>query len=241
MEYLLDNLVCYNEEKRLLTNKDSGIKLSVTAARLLTLMIENNHAKIARNNILYHVWEKHDLVASDHNLNRNISIVRKALQDLGLINVIETVPKQGFIFHCEVQSVSPSPINSSSKALNVFSSSLILKVNAIVLFLLSTMSLLVYFFYDEHDNAMYKYKAVGACNVYVDKHLSRPNYVSAFFETALGKSIADSCNHNSKIIYFDDNKATLNTKAYSTHVAVCENNKIRGGYECKNYINFNNL
>ncbi|ENF6040670.1 winged helix-turn-helix domain-containing protein [Citrobacter amalonaticus] len=241
MEYLLDNLVRYSEEQRLLTNKDDEIKLSVTSARLLTLMIENNHAKIARNDILYLVWEKHDLVASEHNLNRNISILRKALQDLGLKNVIETVPKQGFIFHCEVQSVGTSLNNSYSKVLNVFSSGYILKISTLILILLSTMLLLVYYLHDENVNSMHKYKTVGACDVYIDKNLSHPDYVSTFFETALGKRITESCNHNSKIIYFDDNKATLNTKAYSTHVAVCESNKLRGSYECENYINFNNL
>ena len=83
MNYLLENSVHYNEESRALENDNTEIILPVSAARLLSLLLQRNKEQLSRNEILEKVWEQHGLVASNHNLNRNISIPNKP-QDAGL-------------------------------------------------------------------------------------------------------------------------------------------------------------
>lgn len=54
-------------------------------------------------------------MASNHNLNRNVSILRKTLQELGLSDIIETIPKQGFRLHCDFKLVAPVQENNTKK------------------------------------------------------------------------------------------------------------------------------
>ncbi|MFP8620191.1 winged helix-turn-helix domain-containing protein [Klebsiella grimontii] len=88
MNYLLENSVHYNEESRTLKNDNTEIILPVSAARLLSLLLQKNNEQLSRNEILEKVWEQYGLVASNHNLNRNVSILRKTLQELGLSDII---------------------------------------------------------------------------------------------------------------------------------------------------------
>lgn len=48
--------------------------------------------------LLQQVWEVYGQVASNHNLNNNISVLRKLLAGLGEENIIVTQPKIGFHF-----------------------------------------------------------------------------------------------------------------------------------------------
>lgn len=77
MNYLLENSVHYNEESRALENDNTEIILPVSAARLLSLLLQKNNEQLSRNEILEKVWEQYGLVASNHNLNRNVSILQE--------------------------------------------------------------------------------------------------------------------------------------------------------------------
>ncbi|MDG9775581.1 transcriptional regulator, partial [Klebsiella michiganensis] len=64
MNYLLENSVHYNEESRALENDNTEIILPVSAARLLSLLLQKNNEQLSRNEILEKVWEQYGLVAS---------------------------------------------------------------------------------------------------------------------------------------------------------------------------------
>ena len=52
MNYLLENSVHYNEESRALENDNTEIILPVSAARLLSLLLQKNNEQLSRNEIL---------------------------------------------------------------------------------------------------------------------------------------------------------------------------------------------
>ncbi|MGY0246709.1 winged helix-turn-helix domain-containing protein, partial [Klebsiella michiganensis] len=62
MNYLLENSVHYNEESRALENDNTEIILPVSAARLLSLLLQKNNEQLSRNEILEKVWEQYGLV-----------------------------------------------------------------------------------------------------------------------------------------------------------------------------------
>ena len=61
MNYLLENSVHYNEESRSLENDNTEIILPVSAARLLSLLLQKNNEQLSRNEILEKVWEQYGL------------------------------------------------------------------------------------------------------------------------------------------------------------------------------------
>ena len=93
MQYLLDGIVHYNDESRILTDNKREVELSLATSRLLNALIDANNSQVSRTELLEKVWEEHGLVASDNNLNRNISLLRKAFLEFSLEDKIETIPK----------------------------------------------------------------------------------------------------------------------------------------------------
>lgn len=241
MNYLLENSVHYNEESRTLKNDNTEIILPVSAARLLSLLLQKNNEQLSRNEILEKVWEQYGLVASNHNLNRNVSILRKTLQELGLSDIIETIPKQGFRLHCDFKLISPAQENNTKKIKQKVLRNTGLKLNFFIFICFSILLICLYIKYDEKNSVLYKYKTIGKCDVYVDKSLTNINNVSVFFGTMLGKKIIETCKNMTQTIFFDDNKTSLNDKTYSTHVAVCKANKLNKGNQCENYLNIKNI
>lgn len=187
MNYLLENSVHYNEESRALENDNTEIILPVSAARLLSLLLQKNNEQLSRNEILEKVWEQYGLVASNHNLNRNVSILRKTLQELGLSDIIETIPKQGFRLHCDFKLISPAQENNTKKIKQKVLRNTGLKLNFFIFICFSILLICLYIKYDEKSSVLYKYKTIGKCDVYVDKSLTNINNVSVFFGTILGK------------------------------------------------------
>ncbi|MDR9963976.1 winged helix-turn-helix domain-containing protein [Enterobacter cloacae subsp. cloacae] len=68
----------YNDESRILTDNKREVELSLATSRLLNALIDANNSQVSRTELLEKVWEEHGLVVSDNNLNRNISLLRKA-------------------------------------------------------------------------------------------------------------------------------------------------------------------
>ncbi|WP_249417489.1 winged helix-turn-helix domain-containing protein [Klebsiella grimontii] len=191
--------------------------------------------------MLEKVWEQYGLVASNHNLNRNVSILRKTLQELGLSDIIETIPKQGFRLHCDFKLVAPVQENNTKKINQKVLFDTGLKLNFFIFICFSILLTCLYIKYDEKNSVLYKYKTIGKCDVYVDKSLTNINNVPVFFSTMLGKKIIETCKSMTQTIFFDDNKTSLKDKMYSTHVAVCKANNFNKGNQCENYLNIKNI
>lgn len=241
MQYLLENIVNYVEESRILRSVDDEVKLPVAAARLLTFLIAHNHCQVSRDEILNKVWGQYGLVQSDNNLNRNISILRKSLHQFGLKDVIETIPKQGFKLHCQLKIVCVNNSPSIKASVKKISHSRFFKKYSCAILLTTTFFIIAFFLYFDKETEMYKYKVIEKCDVYIDKYLVSGNHVDAFFDTYLGREIVASCKITPKLIYFDDNKLSLNNKLYATHIALCEKEPMVNGHECENFVNINTI
>lgn len=93
----------------------SEIVLTITTARLLSLLLSRHGEVVSRDNILSQVWEFYGLRSSNHSLNKYISDLRKVLKNLGLEDeAIVTIPRVGFMF-TECISVDKLAFKSLSK------------------------------------------------------------------------------------------------------------------------------
>ncbi|MEN8466978.1 winged helix-turn-helix domain-containing protein, partial [Enterobacter cloacae subsp. cloacae] len=67
MQYLLDGIVHYNDESRILTDNKREVELSLATSRLLNALIDANNSQVSRTELLEKVWEEHGL-GNDSNL-----------------------------------------------------------------------------------------------------------------------------------------------------------------------------
>lgn len=118
VEYIINNRLIYNENDSCLSLKDDDgepVMLTATLNRLLALLVRNNGTTLPRDMLLQQVWEVYGQVASNHNLNNNISMLRKLLAGLGEDNLIATQPKIGFRFAAlELQAIGVEGASASS-------------------------------------------------------------------------------------------------------------------------------
>ncbi|MEN6673409.1 winged helix-turn-helix domain-containing protein [Enterobacter cloacae] len=240
MQYLLDGIVHYNDESRILTDNKREVELSLATSRLLNALIDANNSQVSRTELLEKVWEEHGLVASDNNLNRNISLLRKAFLEFSLEDKIETIPKQGFVLHCQCTRVSTTRSSTYEKFKKICSSHKGFYISTIALTVLMVSTITAFYLYHLNDSTMHKYKSVGLCDVYIDENGVKQENIDSFFNTNLGQRIALKCQQYPKNIYFDDNRAPFKSKVYSTHIALCGKQNTGKGHECENFVNINN-
>jgi len=74
---------------------------------LLQVLVENNGQIVPREELLSVVWP--DTVVDEANINRTISMLRRALGEAG-VDCIETIPKRGYRFTGEVREIDPGTV-----------------------------------------------------------------------------------------------------------------------------------
>lgn len=65
----------------------------------MRLLEETPGTVVRRDDIIHDVWDRYGYAGTGNSLNQYISLLRKNFATLGLINVIETIPKKGFSLH----------------------------------------------------------------------------------------------------------------------------------------------
>ncbi|PKH22188.1 hypothetical protein CIG19_12820 [Enterobacterales bacterium CwR94] len=116
--YVINQCVEFNSAELTLThqnNVEEKTSLPAAGGRLLTFLILRNGEPVTKEAILYEVWEKEGFAPSTNNLYHYISLIRRLLSDLGLQDIIRTLPKIGFILEADViKSVeTPSPTENA--------------------------------------------------------------------------------------------------------------------------------
>lgn len=105
MNYLINDHITYDSHQGLLYTDDvnNALKLTTTLNRLLLVLVQNNHDIVDRETILRRVWEEHNQVVSDNNLNSSVSVLRRHLSSFSDIDIITTIPKVGIKFSAELK------------------------------------------------------------------------------------------------------------------------------------------
>nr|ULG19115.1 Sea17 [Serratia proteamaculans] len=241
MEFMLNDLVHFNDNTRVLCRGVQSIELSLSSARLLSRLIITPNKLIRRDDLLNDVWDKFNLTPSDSNLNKNISLLRKAFTDLRIENSIETMPKQGFMLVLTVKVLSGDLSEVPLSSEKVEGSTVKKNFHRqwfIIIFALEIMfvAFFSYIFKSAYDNHNFSYfTQVGLCGVYVAQS-AKIKSIETFIKSSSGKNVMRRCENTHKIVYIDDSKLDVENLKKETFVAVCDGNKSSGRNECKNYV-----
>ncbi|HEU0047676.1 MAG TPA: winged helix-turn-helix domain-containing protein, partial [Nitrososphaera sp.] len=90
-------------KKKLLWSDQKPVQLPLKAVELLCVLVEGRGAVITKEEIWHEVWN--DSFVEETNLTHNIYTLRKALNDLGHPQIIETVPRRGYRFCGKVHEI----------------------------------------------------------------------------------------------------------------------------------------
>ena len=78
------------------TSEDKKIELTKNEYKILEYLVLHRQQVISRDEIMDYLWESEEFV-DDNTLNVNIKRLRTKLEELGIINQIETRRGQGYI------------------------------------------------------------------------------------------------------------------------------------------------
>jgi DNA-binding winged helix-turn-helix (wHTH) protein len=96
-------------EHRLL-RQGGEVPLQLKAFETLCALVENAGSVLRKEELLQQVWP--DTVVEENNLNKNISLLRKALGEPATgQSYIETVPRVGYRFVAPVTEISSKPLS----------------------------------------------------------------------------------------------------------------------------------
>ncbi len=122
MLYLINNEITFRTDDGVLaslSSPENSIVLSITANRIFSFLLEQRGKIVSREDILVNVWDKNGLQASNNSLSQYISLIRRGLHDLGCIqDVIQTIPRAGFLVPDDFISISEIDNYSEIKSLN---------------------------------------------------------------------------------------------------------------------------
>lgn len=98
-------------QQRVIEKDGQLLRLSPKLMETLIVLVENAGRVVPKEEILARVWP--DTIVEETGLQRNISLLRKALEEHGAADVIETVPKRGYLFKGEIRAACdprPEPV-----------------------------------------------------------------------------------------------------------------------------------
>ena len=119
------------------------IKLPLPASRLLEELLMHHGEICEREHLLTEVWDRQGLTGSNGNLNHYISVLRKHFSELGLDDLIETIPRVGFRITRDISVVEREtvarPVQKKPK-----SSAVSYKKNVVLIFFIITLPLFIF-------------------------------------------------------------------------------------------------
>jgi hypothetical protein len=173
------------------------------------------------------VWEENGYKASTFNLSKSISTLRKGFKSIGLTDdIIETIPKQGFILHANIRHLEENKIKNNLKK-NKKS-----KLNKIMLFLpvLSILVIFAYYFLDKNSTPITEIRLKKCTLNILDQKKPTNEYMDNLVRDF-------DCDKNKVDFYYDNNQSGENIETNSIEfLASCTgkgNDK-----KCSNQITF---
>lgn len=101
-KYLINDIVYFYPANQLLepvSEDKKSVSLNVPASRCLKLLLEKKGEIVTKYDFSQDVWESRGQYTSINALYQNISLIRKALREVGISqDVIHTIPREGFSF-----------------------------------------------------------------------------------------------------------------------------------------------
>ncbi|WP_320734341.1 winged helix-turn-helix domain-containing protein [Enterobacter kobei] len=196
----------------LIDSPDNNIKLQPIACLVLSELLTRNGSVISREELLESVWIGRGYAPSNASLNNTIASIRKNYKlltgdELGL----ETVPKQGYEFNCDLEFPTYPSKKEEDTKLNIISNvgyyrylsnslQLITVIASIILFIIAII------FQSQTQPVEFKEKkykqieSINGCDIY---SYNSPGNIKMFEEKFFDVLVNSNCNTGNKDEKYD--------------------------------------
>lgn len=109
IQYKYADKFIFEPETFRLILKTKEIKLSHKESSVLALLCMNANKVVDRRTMLTEIWG--DRESSDISLNKNILLLRRKFESIGIKNAIDTIPRIGYILKLEIEKLEGNSIS----------------------------------------------------------------------------------------------------------------------------------
>lgn len=154
-KFNIDGWVVFEPDAYRLSYDKGDLKLSQKESAVLQALCENHGRVVERKTLLLNIWDERE--SSDISLNKNILLLRRKFESIGLNNAIETIPRVGYIFKLtadfidqasaiSIDNMIPEKVKGNSK-FELIETPLITSDKSIPLTALTTLTILTVLFF----------------------------------------------------------------------------------------------
>lgn len=182
------------------------------------------------------------MAPSGHSLNKSISILRKAFSELGAGNPIETLPRQGFLFHASIsdESSSSSEDETVRSVTETVNSSVRPKRKNIILFILLFAflgsAIFIFLALNSSSKNFIYIRAIDDCELYTADD-NNADKTKAFLSSDMWRKVNAACHDGKKtIVFYDDNNLSAGNDLRVNLLGICTLEKGGVVRECENFV-----
>lgn len=241
MKKIINDHIVYDSETRALSVQGERVVLSAATARLLELFIANNRKQLHRDLIIEEVWGRYGLIPSGHSLNKNVSILRKTLAELGMDNLIATIPREGFVFQAQIENVIEDALPHSITALTSATKPGLRRYGKTIVGGMLGISLVISGFVllpklsRDTDGVVHVQKS-GSCEIFTTDDNSVEK-ISTFLNSSRWQQFKSICKGRNKVIvFYDDNGLSAGNKLKESFFSICTLGSRGVAHACENYV-----
>ncbi|WP_176733575.1 winged helix-turn-helix domain-containing protein, partial [Aeromonas hydrophila] len=110
--YIIDKKVLFSVANKTLSAIDGRtVKLNTPTGQILEVLILHSGELIPQRDIYHMAWGEDGANVTPNTLYQNISLLRKALSDIGLnASMVQTIRGKGFIFSATAEEAPATPL-----------------------------------------------------------------------------------------------------------------------------------
>lgn len=109
--YIINNNITFESKRYRLVINDKVITLSQKETELLEMLCISSVAVVERNQLLQSIWGSSE--SADIGLNKNILMLRRKFESIGINNAIKTIPRIGYMLLLEVSRIQDKDIDQA--------------------------------------------------------------------------------------------------------------------------------
>lgn len=109
--YIINNNITFESKRYRLVINNKEITLSQKETELLEMLCISSLAVVERNHLLQSIWGSSE--SADIGLNKNILMLRRKFESIGINNAIKTIPRIGYMLILEVSKIQDEDIHQA--------------------------------------------------------------------------------------------------------------------------------
>ncbi|MDR6997450.1 DNA-binding winged helix-turn-helix (wHTH) protein [Aeromonas salmonicida] len=109
--YIINNNITFESKRYRLVINNKEITLSQKETELLEMLCISSLAVVERNHLLQSIWGSSE--SADIGLNKNILMLRRKFESIGINNAIKTIPRIGYMLLLEVKNIKDEDIHQA--------------------------------------------------------------------------------------------------------------------------------